>query len=418
MTQSVSAMVPAAHIRGAKPAPQQLLELDIEGNLNEALHVETGLPLRVLLRRGNAPIAWVRVDRPSPDLTRFQLLQLATHQLCSTNVAALMRDRIDIASLTLPPISVVICTRDRPQSLQRCLDSFRALDYQSFEIIVVDNAPTSAATERLVAECAIDQRVRYVREDRPGLDWARNRGIEEARSDIIAFTDDDVRVDPGWLRGFARAFADPDTVLVTGLVVPAELATEAQVVFEDWCGGMGKGMLPSSYQRDELSAAAQLGSHHLGVGANMAFRRDWITRIGGFDTALDVGTPSHGAGDLDIFERCIMSGDVARYEPTAMVWHYHRRDMRALRRQITDNGRAFGVFLLSRWLKHHRAGVFSYAFRIWFGWLVGRAVRHLLRREPMPLALQACEWWGALQAPWAYYATYKNDRAVRQRPGH
>jgi glycosyltransferase involved in cell wall biosynthesis len=414
MRHSVSVVEPATRIRGARPVPQQLLELDLDGDANEPLQVETDMPLRVLVRRGNAPIAWLRLDSPPPALTRSQLLQLATHQLPSASAAALMRDHIDGAFLSLPLISVVICTRDRPQLLQRCLDSFRALDYPSFEIIVVDNAPTSAATERLVAECTTHQRIRYVREDRPGLDWARNRGIEEAQSDIIAFTDDDVRVDPGWLRGIARAFADPNTVLVTGLVVPAELATEAQVVFEDWCGGMGKGSLPSSFRRDELPFARQLGSHHLGVGANMAFRRDWVIRIGGFDTALDVGTPAHGAGDLDIFERCIMSGDVARYEPTAMVWHYHRRDMRALRRQITDYGRAFGVFLISRWLKHHRAGVSSYAFRIWFGWLIGRAVRHVLRRDPMPLALQACEWWGALQAPWAYYATYKNDRAVRQ----
>ena len=166
------------------------------------------------------------------------------------------------------------------------------------------------------------------------------------------------------------------------------------------------------------SAAAQLGSHHLGVGANMAFRRDWITQIGGFDTALDVGTPAHGAGDLDIFERCISSGHIARYEPTAMVWHYHRREMRALRRQLTDNGRAFGVFVISRWLQHHRAGVLAYAFQIWFGWLVGRVVRRLLLREPMPLALQVCEWWGALHGPWAYYATYKNDRAIRKRTNH
>src|SRR5688572_961691 len=127
MTRSVTVRSSATHIRNARPVPQQLLELDIEGNPNEVLHIETGLPLRVLLRRASAPIAWVRVDRPSPELTRFQLLQLATHQLCSTSVAALMREHIDSDAPALPPISVVVCTRDRPQSLQRCLDSFRTL---------------------------------------------------------------------------------------------------------------------------------------------------------------------------------------------------------------------------------------------------------------------------------------------------
>ena len=115
-------------------------------------------------------------------------------------------------------------------------------------------------------------------------------------------------------------------------------------------------------------------------------------------------------------ERTIMLGGLARYEPTALVWHQHRRELAGLRRQLTDNGRAFGVYLISRWRKQHRpAGqVFWYAFRIWFGWMVGRVVRRFLRRERMPLSLQACEWWGTLQAPWAYLATYRNDRRIRQ----
>lgn len=72
--------------------------------------------------------------------------------------------------------------------------------------------------------------------------------------------------------------------------------------------------------------------HHMGVGANMAFRRRVLEQLGGFDTALDVGTPSHGAGDLDMFHRALLSGATVRYEPVALVWHQHRRDMAALRR--------------------------------------------------------------------------------------
>ena len=87
-------------------------------------------------------------------------------------------------------------------------------------------------------------RVRYVREPRPGLDWARNRAIAEARGDVIAFTDDDVAVDPGWIRALVAAFGSDETVAaVTGLVLPAELETEAQVLFERY-RSFSRGFVP------------------------------------------------------------------------------------------------------------------------------------------------------------------------------
>ena len=95
-----------------------------------------------------------------------------------------------------PMISVVVCTRNRPQSLLATLRSLTAMSYRPFEVVVVDNAPSSEATrEAVLAEYGGDPRVRYVREPRPGLSCARNRGIEEAAADIVAFTDDDVIVD-------------------------------------------------------------------------------------------------------------------------------------------------------------------------------------------------------------------------------
>ena len=128
-------------------------------------------------------------------------------------------------------MTVAICTRDRTEDLAICLDSLDRVDYEDFEIVVVDNAPASDATRLLVERRG--GRVRYVREPRPGLDWARNRAIAEATGDVVAFADDDVTVDPGWLRALAAAFGTDEAVAaVTGLVLPAELQTEAQVLFE------------------------------------------------------------------------------------------------------------------------------------------------------------------------------------------
>jgi glycosyltransferase involved in cell wall biosynthesis len=285
--------------------------------------------------------------------------------------------------------------------------------------VVVDNAPRDDATQRLVAGLP----VRYVREPRPGLDWARNAGIREARHGILAFTDDDVQVDEGWLRAIAGAFADSETMLVTGLIAPAELETAAQLTFEYGYGGMDKGVEPRwRVARSPGDLPAMLGSHHLGAGANMAFRREVFDRLGLFDTALDVGTPARGGGDLDMFYRVLASGGVARYEPKALVWHTHRRDFRALRRQLRDNGRSFGVYLLTRWHDTRRHGtglrrraVARYAAGTWLRWMVHRVLRRLQRLDPLPLWLQAEEILGMLQAPWAWRATRRADARLRGR---
>jgi glycosyltransferase involved in cell wall biosynthesis len=367
---------------------------------------------RVRARWHGAPVGWRRFDGAGSIGAERLLAEAAAtlgEELTRVSLRAPAPDHA-------PPISVVVCTRDRTTTLARALDSLRALDYPAYEVVVVDNAPRTEDTATLVAKLAAEwPALRYAREERPGLDWARNRGLAEARHAIVAYTDDDVRVDAQWLRGVARAFADLQVVLMTGLVAPGELETDAQVIFEDWYGGMGKGTRPRRWTPATSWPRDRLGAHHLGVGANMAFRREWLVAMEGFDTALDVGTPSHGAGDLDAFHRTLARGGTAVYEPTALVWHYHRRELAALGRQLRDNGRAFGVYLLTRWARHERPrrAVVRYAVGTWLAWLLLRVPRRLLGRELMPLGLQAWELRGALEAPWAWRATYRSDRRLR-----
>lgn len=147
-----------------------------------------------------------------------------------------------------PSVTVAVCTRDRASDLERCLGALVALDYANLELLVIDNAPSDAATERLVTERF--PHVRYVREDRPGLDWARNRAIQETSTEIVAFADDDVVVDPSWVQALAAVFAEDQGVMaVTGLVWPLELETEAQVLFERY-GGFGRGFRRRWYWTD------------------------------------------------------------------------------------------------------------------------------------------------------------------------
>lgn len=310
-----------------------------------------------------------------------------------------------------PAITVVVCTRDRPRSLRGCLASVARLDPPPREVIVVDNASRSEETRGIVA----DTPFRYVREDRPGLDWARNRGAKEAAHDIVAYLDDDAVADAGWLRGIARGFRSPDVDAVTGLVLPAEVETRAQFHFEIY-GGMGKGMEARRFQRALMPPRAILRAQDLGVGTNMAFRRRVLENLGGFDTALDVGTPSGGAGDLDMFQRVILSGGTLRYEPGAIVRHRHRRDFDGLRRQLYCNGRSYGVYLIRNW-KERRVGripLASYVLFQWMPWLAGRIVLGLIGRHRLPLRLLWAELRGALGSPWAYAESYRHDRRIRK----
>jgi glycosyltransferase involved in cell wall biosynthesis len=300
----------------------------------------------------------------------------------------------------LPPISVVVCTRDRALSLKNTLASLAELDYPEYEVVVVDNCSREDATARAVQQSGF----RYVREDRPGLDWARNRGVQEARFDIIAFIDDDAVAMPSWLRGIAYGFEDATVDVVTGMVLAAEIETAAQNDFEHY-GGMSKGFIPYTIRRNEISGRDLFRSSNWGVGANMAFRRSVFKAIGGFDIALDVGTATCGGGDIEFFYRAVAAGHALRYEPAATIRHTHRRDHASLRRQIYNNGRSFAAYLMTvaRNEPRRRRAVLWFGLRWWlWQWLIRRILVSVAQRDWWTLRIALVELWGACSAPKAY----------------
>ncbi|MGW3395290.1 glycosyltransferase [Streptomyces hydrogenans] len=258
-----------------------------------------------------------------------------------------------------PEISVIVATRNRVGMLRDCLDSLLALTYPRFEVIVVDNAPADGSTEELIrreydplpdGDGTVRKRrpvVRYLREPVPGLARAHNRGLAAARGRIAAFTDDDTLVDPGWLTALAAPFlADARTGCVTGLIVPAELDTEAQVALERH-GAFAKGYAPRTWSLRVPPADPlfPFTAGRFGSGANMAFRTDLLRELGGFDPATGVGTPAHGGDDLLSFFRVLARGRFLAYEPAAIVWHRHRRTPEALEAQAFGYGAGFGAYL-------------------------------------------------------------------------
>ena len=237
-----------------------------------------------------------------------------------------------------PLVTVVIATRDRSIQLARALESLQQLDYPSFEVLVVDNAPSDEATKNLLADrFGSDPRIRYVGESLPGASHARNIGTAAGRGDIVAFTDDDVVVDRLWLKAIVAGFGDdPSVEVVGGLTVPGHLDTPAQRAFELY-GGMGRGHRRRVYDLDRNRGDTLLYPYTPGIfGAsnNAAFRRVPFLERGGFDLALGPATPVYSAEDLDAFLTVILAGCKIVYEPRALVRHEHRREFADLYWQV------------------------------------------------------------------------------------
>ncbi|MBA3349431.1 MAG: glycosyltransferase, partial [Actinobacteria bacterium] len=317
-------------------------------------------------------------------------------------------------ALEKPSVTVAVCTRDRPDSLEACLASLERLEGNVAEVIVVDNAPSSDATRHLVASGGPE--FRYVRENRPGLDWARNRAIVEARGDIIAFTDDDCIVDPGWTHALALAFSEsPHVSAVTGLVVPYELETEAQILFEAY-GGFGRGFR-RRWHHVSPTGRAHIGSGNFGTGANMAFRRSTLERLGGFDPALDVGTVTNGGGDIEMFFRVLQEGHTLVYDPNAIVRHRHRRDYANLHRQLTDHGIGFSSYVTRSVLAYPaQLRNFMWFTRWWlWRWILRRIGRSVMSPASFPIELVLAELKGGVKGLTRYRRSRRRADQIRTR---
>ncbi|WP_369130478.1 glycosyltransferase family 2 protein [Modestobacter roseus] len=247
-------------------------------------------------------------------------------------------------------VTVVVCTRDRAAVLAGCLERLRALTHPNLEILVVDNAPTDDSTRAVVAAARErDDRVRHVVEPRPGLSAARNRGLAEARGAVLAYTDDDVAVDPDWVQGVLRGFGrGPAVACVTGLVCTAAVDTPAEEYFDARTALWSTRCTPelfdlAEHRRDDPLYPYAPGL--FGTGANLSFDRQVLLDLGGFDEALGAGTLTRGGEDLDVFVRVLRAGHGIAYEPAAVVWHHHRADDAALLRQLYGYGTGLSAYL-------------------------------------------------------------------------
>jgi len=399
---------------------------------------------RLLARLHARPVGEVVVPLAGAELTAPQLAHAAWSQVGDCAARHLVDDGLDVpdtlpvaglaapavlgcrnewASMTPPSITVVIATRDRTESLQRCLTSLAGLDYPLFDVVVVDSAPSTDATERaLRAPQPWTFQVRYLRADRPGLALAHNIALPAVTSEVVAFTDDDVQVDPHWLSALAEGFAKPEVICVTGLILAAELATAAQLWIEQ-SGGFARGYSQRRFSLSQPPAdrlfpftAGQFGS-----GANMAFRADWLRAAAGFDTATGAGTPARGGDDLTAFLQVILDGGVLLYQPAAIVRHWHRRDYDGLRRQAFGYGVGLGAYLTGTlWEQPSLLGPMLARAAPAMAHLIGSdSAKNRGKRGDFPAELTWRERAGVLAGPLAYAASrwrYRGAAVPSQPP--
>ncbi len=323
-----------------------------------------------------------------------------------------------------PLVSIVISTHERVQSLVITMESLLKLNYPRYEIILVDNAPTTNSTLEFFTQ--IQERfsrkkirVRYLREDLPGLGLAHNRSLEIARGDIVAFTDDDVIVDRYWLAELVQGFqVAPSVGCVTGLVLPAELDTPAQVLFEEF-GGFTKGFSQQIYDLKDHRPASPLfpyAAGQFGTGANMAFDTNFLRMTGGFDPALGIGTPALGADDMSAFYQAIVMGKKLVYQPSALVFHQHRRTYEGLRKQMYGYGVGLTAFLTKCVIDHPKA-LFELVSRVPAGinyTLDPYSPKNHNKARHYPKELEWIERKGMLYGPIAYVISRRKYRKFRK----
>jgi len=387
---------------------------------------------RILVRLHRQPIGFLDLPLPAEGLDWQAAVSAAELQFADSIRQHLAEDGVNspnvpLSELTdLPvecraglvqpvclPISVVVPTHNRSAALTTCLRSLRRQQHPAFEVLVVDNAPTDDETRRIFHETVGgDERFRYVVEPVQGLSRARNFGMRVARFDHVAFTDDDVAADPYWLTTLARGFArEPGVVCVTGLVAPGTLESAPERYFDrrvSWSERMEPCRYDNSSRRTPYFP---FDPGLLGTGANFAVDRDATMAIGGFDEALGAGSPAHGGEDLDIFVRLLRAGGVLTYEPSALVWHFHRALDDELRQQMRAYGIGFAAYVLKQLhdAKTRRAFIRQLPRRAWDH---ATLLRHDANSEQRGSGYAAAEVWGYLLGPLAYR---RSRRAVERR---
>ena len=238
-----------------------------------------------------------------------------------------------------PRVSVVVCAYNAADTLEDNLASLDRLTYPDYEVIVVNDGSRDATGEIARRH----PRVRLIEVPNAGLSAARNVGLAEATGEIVAYTDADTRVDRDWLTFLVQPFLNSDVVGSGGPnVVPKDDPPVAQCIARAPGG-------PTHVLLDDRIA------EHV-PGCNMAFRRDALLAIGGFNPVY-----LRAGDDVDVCWRLQSRGWKIGFAPAALVWHHHRSSIAAYWRQQVGYGEG------ETWLMAHHPEKFLDGNMLWHG---------------------------------------------------
>lgn len=386
------------------PHTGRVIELDLASIAPDGPDLSGSELLYVLLRWNGRPVGRLVLDesfRPDGPGFRRAALEASSAGIFFAEVEAAnpaspfgaLGGPVESA-LRPSAVSVIVATRDRPSQLDRCLGAVRALQPAPGEIVVADSA-SSRPDE--VASVAGAHGARVVRLPEKGLSLARNAGAREATGAVLAFLDDDCRVDPGWLAALCRGFADDAVAAVAGQLLPAELRTEAQRSFLRYSHMDRRGFVPHRFHIGVAESVHwPLDVWRIGSGGNLAIRAAAFARAGGFRRSLGLGTAARGGEDLFALWSILRAGGAVVYRPDALAWHAHHAEPGALRGVLFGYGVGHAAYLrAARGSGARRGAVARYRASFYSDRLV-RLARSLAGVSPIPPGLVLREMSGSL----------------------
>jgi glycosyltransferase involved in cell wall biosynthesis len=243
-----------------------------------------------------------------------------------------------LAAPAMLTASVVICTRNRPDTIEQAVASVLANTYAMFDVTVVDQSTTTATEQILRPLVQADRRLQYIHVEEPGLSRAYNTGIRSTQGQVIAFTDDDCVAPSDWLSTIVHAFSeDEEADLLYGQVLHPSDQTPGTII-----PGLDIFAAERISPRD--------GFRLYGMGANCAARRRLFVAIGGFDEALGGGGPLCSSQDFDLAFRTYRASRATLLRPEVKVIHYGVRTPEEWPRTLRAYGIGDGAF----YFKHVR----------------------------------------------------------------
>lgn len=249
----------------------------------------------------------------------------------------------------VPKISVIVCVYNGASTLTECLQGLQNLNYSNYEVLVINDGSTD---NTLDITSSFDFKI--ITTQNLGLSYARNLGLEKSQGEIVAYIDVDAYPDPDWLSYLAIEFNSSEFAAIGGPNISPE-----KVGLISECVNNAPGS-PTQVLLTDRTA------EHI-PGCNMAFRRDRLLEIGGFDSQFRIA-----GDDVDVCWKLQENGKTVGFSPAAIVWHYRRNTVKGFWKQQYCYGKAEAL-LEQKWPKKYN----NFGHRNWEGRIYGDGTSYL-----------------------------------------